>query len=182
MFISKYGCISLVIRLQLYGWSLRVAANYWVVWLWVHLGHTLYLSPTASQRLGGAKGGTISRTISVHLWHLYDLTRLLLERILLFYPAQTSVVCSLAGQKCLNTTKYPYTDCAIYRINILLGAKNENWNIQETQVNYPRSQLSKHLHDFLMNYGYCWICTTCAISGTSGITIYKYNDIIRNLF
>ena len=45
-----------------------------------------------------------------------------------FYPAQTSVVksevyCTLAGQKCLNTTKYSCTDCTIYRPNILLGAK-----------------------------------------------------------
>ena len=49
-------------------------------------------------------------------------------------------------------------------------------------MNYPRSQLSKHSHHFLMTYGYCSICTTCAISGTSGITIYKYSEIIRNLY
>ena len=30
---------------------------------------------------------------------------------------------TLTGQKCLNTTKYPCTDCAIYRLNILLAAK-----------------------------------------------------------
>ena len=39
-------------------------------------------------------------------------------------------------------------------------------------MNYPRSQLSKHLHNFLMTYGYC----------SSGITTYKYNDIIKICF
>ena len=33
------------------------------------------------------------------------------------------IIYTVAGQKCLNTTKYPCTDCAIYRLNILLGAK-----------------------------------------------------------
>ena len=31
--------------------------------------------------------------------------------------------CTLTGQKYLNTTKYPCTDCAIYRLNIQLGTK-----------------------------------------------------------
>ena len=31
--------------------------------------------------------------------------------------------CTLSGQKYFNTTKYPCTDCAIYRLNIQLGAK-----------------------------------------------------------
>ena len=30
---------------------------------------------------------------------------------------------TLSGQKYFNTTKYPCTDCAIYRLNIQLGAK-----------------------------------------------------------
>ena len=30
---------------------------------------------------------------------------------------------TLSGQKYLNTAKYPCTDCAIYRLNIQLGAK-----------------------------------------------------------
>ena len=30
---------------------------------------------------------------------------------------------TLSGQKYFNTTKYPCTDCAIYQLNIQLGAK-----------------------------------------------------------
>ena len=29
-----------------------------------------------------------------------------------------------------------------------------------------------------MSYGYCSICATCSISGTSGRNTYKYNDMI----
>ena len=36
-------------------------------------------------------------------------------------------------------------------------------------MNYPRPKFSKHLHYFLLSYGYCSICTTSAISGRSGI-------------
>ena len=32
-------------------------------------------------------------------------------------------------------------------------------------MNYPRSQFSKHSHYFLISYGHCSNCATCAISG-----------------
>ena len=47
-------------------------------------------------------------------------------------------------------------------------------------MNYPRSQLSKHLHDFLMTYGYCSICTTCAISGTSGRNTFNQWKLFKD--
>ena len=31
-------------------------------------------------------------------------------------------------------------------------------------MNYSRLQFSKHSHYFLINYGYCTICASCAIS------------------
>ena len=34
-----------------------------------------------------------------------------------------TLVYTLPGQKCWNTTKYSCTDCAIYRLNIQFGAK-----------------------------------------------------------
>ena len=37
--------------------------------------------------------------------------------------------------------------------------------LESTSVNYSRLQFSKHSHYFLINYGNCTICATCAISG-----------------
>ena len=34
-----------------------------------------------------------------------------------------------------------------------------------TAMNYPRSKFSKLSYYFLINYGYCSNCATCAISG-----------------
>ena len=48
-------------------------------------------------------------------------------------------------------------------------------------MNYPKHQFSKHLHYHLTNYDQCSIYATSANSGTSGITTYKYNDVIGNL-
>ena len=38
-------------------------------------------------------------------------------------------------------------------------------NLGSTAMNYPRSKFSKHSDYFLINYGYCSNCATCAISG-----------------
>ena len=48
-------------------------------------------------------------------------------------------------------------------------------------MKYPRHQFSKDLHYYQTSYDYCSICATSANSGTSGITTYKYNDVIGNL-
>ena len=34
-----------------------------------------------------------------------------------------------------------------------------------TAMNYPRSQFSKHWDYFLISYGHCSNCATCAIGG-----------------
>ena len=44
---------------------------------------------------------------------------------------------------------------------------------------YPRFQLSKHSHHFLMTYGYCSICTTCAISGIRGRNIINKWKLLK---
>ena len=38
---------------------------------------------------------------------------------------------TLTGQKYLNTIKYPFTDCSIYRTNIQLGVK---WELKDTGI------------------------------------------------
>ena len=51
---------------------------------------------------------------------------------------------------------------------------------ESTSMNYHRSQFSKHLHYFLMIYGYCTICGTSPISGTSGRHAFQLVEIIED--
>ena len=63
----------------------------------------------------------------------------------------------------------------------IVYVRNLTAYLESTPMNYPRHQISIYFGQFLMSYGYCIICATCAISGTSGRNTYEYNDMIRNL-
>ena len=52
--------------------------------------------------------------------------------------------------------------------------------LESTSVNHSRLQFSKHSHYFLINYGYCTICATCAISGTSGRNTFQLVEMIED--
>ena len=69
-----------------------------------------------------------------------------------------------------------------YRIstNILSIMYNLIANLESPYTSCPRFQFSKHLHLFLLSYGPCHICATCATYGSSGRDTHRYMDMIKS--
>ena len=54
-------------------------------------------------------------------------------------------------------------------------------NLESPYTSYPKFQFSKRIHLFLLSYGHCHICATCATYGSSGRDTHRYMDMIESL-